>query len=260
MSDVRNKKLGLALGGGGPRGVAHIGLLKALEEGGIKPDLVSGTSVGALVGALYSFGVALDEIKEYALNMSWSDITKVKLSSYALMSNENIRQIITRFIGEKNIEDAAIPLSIVTCDITSGDKVTLNQGSLAQAIMASSAIPGIFMPVNIGGRLLVDGGVVENVPISALEENGADIILACDLATKGIKNQPENIVDVINNAFRIMISHSRQFHTAQPDFVLKPQLTAIIKADKKTLNMYFDEGYETTKKNLDKIAGLLGQG
>lgn len=254
---ANDKKLGLALGGGGPRGIAHIGFLKAMEDNGIKPDFMTGTSVGALVAALYSFDVPLLEQKEYAQSMTWSTITKIKLSRYALVTNENIRLIITHFLGSKKIEDAKIPLAIIACDIASGDKIVLRSGDVADAIMASSAIPGIFAPVKINDRLLVDGGVIENVPISPLPDMGAEVIVASDLMAKRIKKQPTGVIDIINNSFNIMISHSQQYHSAKTDIVVKPELAELSKVDKETLEKIYEEGRRCGQTHIKNIKELI---
>jgi NTE family protein len=143
--------LGLALSGGASRGITHVGVLKAFHDTNVKIDCLSGTSIGALVAALYAFGIPVEDIHRQALEMNWLKISSLKISRSALLSNKVIGEIVENYIGEANIENSPIPLAIVTTDITTGEKVVLRRGNIARAVMASSSIPGIFTPVRIEG-------------------------------------------------------------------------------------------------------------
>ncbi|HDP97696.1 MAG TPA: patatin, partial [bacterium] len=162
----RKNKIGLALGGGAVLGAAHIGVLKAMEELDIPVHFVAGTSIGALVAALYAFGKDYKQIEKIAAELDWLDVSGLSLSQYGLLSNKKLGKIINKAIGDVDFEDARIPLAMIATDISHGKEVVLKQGNVATAVMASTCIPGIFIPVEIEGKLLVDGGVVENVPIS----------------------------------------------------------------------------------------------
>lgn len=166
MNKSKNKKIALALGGGSVLGAVHVGILKAFEEHGIEIKALSGTSAGAIVASLYAFGIGAKEIEKIVLEFEWKNLSSLTLSKYGILSNEKIGEMIKRNIGEKNIEDAKIPLSMVAIDITTGEKVVLDKGSVSDAVMASTCVPGIFIPIEIGGRLLVDGGIIENIPLS----------------------------------------------------------------------------------------------
>ena len=175
---------GLALGGGAVLGAAHVGVLKAIEEANIKIDCVAGTSIAAFIAALYAFGKTISEIEVIGRELKWIDIAEVTLSRYALLSNEKLGELVEEHIGDKNIEDAHIPLSIVACDAASGEKVILDKGPVTDAVMASACIPGIFKPIVIDNRMLIDGGVVENVPITTLKGLGAEFVIGVDLNAK----------------------------------------------------------------------------
>src|SRR6056297_1172026 len=166
----KNKKIGLALGGGAVLGAAHIGVLKALKEHDIQICFVSGTSIGAFVAAFVAFGKTWKEIEEIAKDLNWLDVTSISLFQSGLLSNKKMVELIANHIGDVNIEDANIPAAMIATDITTGKKIVINKGKVAQAVMASTCIPGIFAPVEIGDKLLVDGGIVENVPITPLEK------------------------------------------------------------------------------------------
>lgn len=158
------KKIGLALGGGAVLGAAHVGVLRALDEQNIKINYITGTSIGALVAALFAFGKTWKEIELIALELKWLDITSITLSKYALLTNEKLGELLIKHIGNRNIEDSEIPLAFITTDISNGEKIVLNKGPVTTAVMASTCIPGIFKPIEIDGKMLVDGGIAENVP------------------------------------------------------------------------------------------------
>ncbi len=245
---------GLALGGGAILGAAHIGVLRALEEHQIKPDLISGTSIGALIAALYAFGVSVDDIEEMALTLNWSNITSLKLSKLSLFSNKKLGEIISTTLGEVNIEDAITPLAIVACNIATGERVILTSGPLAPAVMASSCLPGIFSPVEINGQLLVDGGIAENVPVSALRDLGANNLIAVDLSAKAKYNQPNDVFDVISNAISIAIDNNTKSRTRPADIIITPDLTSKSRTNTNPneIKHMIDIGYKQTMEQLNK--------
>ncbi|SVD17671.1 uncharacterized protein METZ01_LOCUS370525, partial [marine metagenome] len=199
--------LGLALGGGAFRGTAHLGVLKALEEEGLRPGFLCGTSAGAMAAAFYAFGMAPEEIRNVARNLRWLKATNFTFSKLGLLSNNEIGKFIEKYLGDVQIEDSSIPLAIVAADISTGEKVVFKTGSLATAIMASTCIPGVFMPTQVDGRMLVDGAIVENVPIKVLQEMGAKVCVGVDLGSGGYR-QPETLVEVLLNAFSIAIDRT----------------------------------------------------
>jgi len=194
--------LGLALGGGAFRGTAHLGVLKALEEEGLRPGFLCGTSAGAMAAAFYAFGMSPEEIRNIARNLRWLKATNLTFSKLGLLSNTEIGKFIEKYLGDVLIEDSSIPLAIVAADISTGEKVVFKTGSLATAIMAST-----FMPAQVGGRMLVDGAIVENVPVKVLKEMGAKVCVGVDLGSGGYR-QPESLVEVLLNAFSIAIDRS----------------------------------------------------
>jgi NTE family protein len=177
----RKKKIGLALGGGAVLGAAHIGVLKAIEEFNIPISYIAGTSIGAIISAFYAFGKNWEEMAILLKGLNWLDISRISLSQFGLLSNKKLGKLITDNLGDVSFDEACIPLAMIATDITSGEKVVLKSGNVAAAVMASSCIPGIFIPVEIDNRLLVDGELVENVPISPLKDMGANFIISVDL-------------------------------------------------------------------------------
>ncbi len=246
----KKKKTGLALGGGAVLGAVHVGVLKALEEKRIKIDCISGTSIGAFVAALYAFGVEINEIEKITKDVKWLDITEISLSKFGLLSNEKFGELLVEHIGDKNIEDADIPLRVIATDISSGEKVILDHGNLANAVRASACIPGIFKPIEIDGRMLVDGGIVENVPVSPLKDMEADKIIAVQLLVHQAAKRPEHIVEVLLNTFEFMISNISKPYLEDVDLLISPDLSGFDKVDTDQIKDLIETGYETALKLL----------
>lgn len=246
----KNKKTGLALGGGAVLGAAHIGVLKAIEESGIEINYVTGTSIGAFVAALYAFGKNWKEIEEISAKLKWINIADISLSRYGLLSNENLGELIKENIGDKNIEDSNIPLAIIATNAANGEKVILDKGSVANSVMASTCIPGIFKPVEMGDIMLLDGGVVENVPINTIKEMGAEFVLGVDLNASHTYGKPDNILDVILNSFHFIMKQSVKFQTEKADLLIEPDLSSFNRSDIRQIKDLIKRGYEDAKKLL----------
>ena len=249
---MKNKKAGLALGGGAVLGAAHIGALKALEEQDIEVTHIAGTSIGSLIAALFAFGKTADEIKEIALDLKWMKITDISISKFALLSNEKLGKVVTEHIGKKNIEDADIPLAIIATNISTGEKVVLDKGPVAAAVMASTCIPGVFEPVEIDDMLLVDGGIKENVPTESVKKLGADYVIGVDLHAKYSNEKPENILDVLINSFHFTLMTASKLQTEEADLVIQPDLSSFNFTDTDQVKDLIKQGYKDTKKVLKK--------
>ena len=249
----RNKKIGLALGGGAVLGAAHIGIFKALDELDIPISCVAGTSIGAFVASLFAFGKNWQEMKEISGDINWLDVSSLTLSQYALLSNKKIGELIKGTIGDVEFNQADIPLAVITTDISTGQKVILKEGNVAQSVMASTCIPGVFKPVNIDNRQLVDGGIVENVPISPLLEMGADIILAVDLLGKPLYKKPEHIIGVLINSFYIFMMNITKMQTEKADVILAPDLSKYNLIDTHQVPELIQIGYLEAKKVLQEF-------
>ena len=180
MAGRRDLKIGIALGSGGARGWCHIGVLRELAAMDIKADVIAGASMGALVGAVHAGG-ALDELEDWARKLtarSFFGLLDVRLTSGGLFEGEEIRNVIGGFDMPERIEDLPIPLSLVATDMATGREVWLTEGSIAEAVRASVALPGILSPVNIDGRWMLDGGWTNPVPVSSCRVLGADVVIA----------------------------------------------------------------------------------
>jgi NTE family protein len=250
---MSKKHHGLALGGGAVLGAAHVGVLKALHESNIRIDCIAGTSIGAFVAAFYAFGKTPDEIHEIALKLRWMDISGMSFSGMGLLANKKLGDLVIEHLGEKNIEEAAIPLAMIATDITSGEKVVLNKGSVAKAVMASTAIPGVFCPIELDGRLLVDGGIVENVPIETVRNLGAEHVTGVDLNAGNSYNKPSHILSVMINSFHFMLKTATQFQTDQADTVIAPDLGKFDMIDTKQVKELINVGYEEAIKAVKQL-------
>jgi len=249
------KKTGLALGGGAVLGAAHIGVLKAIEEMDIKISYITGTSIGAVVAAFYAFRKETEEIQKITKTIKWMDLTGISLSRYVLLSNEKLGDLITEHIGAKNLEQADIPLAMIATDAANGEKVVLKKGLLSTAVMASTSIPGIFKPVEIDDRLLVDGGIVENVPIYTVKEMGADYVIGVDLNAKHEYGKPDNILDVLLNSFHFTLMASAKLQTEKADLLIQPDLSAFNRSDIDQVDDLMEQGYKDAKKALEAFSG-----
>jgi len=179
---MRKKRIGLALGAGSARGFAHIGVLSILEKHGIRPDFVSGTSIGAAVGALYCSGMSPEYLKRLAISTEWQDLLDFTIPKTGVIAGNKVEEYIQALTNNCKFTDLRIPLRVVATDIKNAHKVVFSQGNVAKAVRASISIPGVFSPVIIDSRELVDGGLVDPIPIEVVRNMGADIVIAVDIS------------------------------------------------------------------------------
>ena len=250
-----NTTIGLALGGGAAKGVAHIGVLKALEDANIEVDCIAGTSVGAMIAALYAFKVDVETIGSLARRLTMSKVTSFKLNKTGFFSTESLRELMLEYVGDVAIEDAAIPLSIVATDINSGEEIILTSGSVVDAVCASAAIPGIYIPIEINGRTLVDGGLVQNVPIEALQTAGAGVTIASHLNSVSHYQEISHVLDVMRNAFEIAVSQHTQDQLKEADLLISMDLSDFsLRDNTERYDELFNIGHQAATVQLTKLA------
>jgi NTE family protein len=225
----KSLKLGLALGGGGARGFAHVGVIQVLEEAGIHPQLVVGTSVGSMVAAFYAAGRQGAQLQKLAENMEEWGLTdwNLPLMSRGLIKGKNLANYVATVTGGKRIEDLPLPLGIVATDLKTGQGVLFQRGDVATAVWASSAVPAVFEPVRISGRDYVDGGLVSPVPVRYARQMGADIVLAVDISSSPETNQASGIVQLVLQTFTIMGQSIKEFELREAEVVVKPPLDGV---------------------------------
>ena len=247
------ERVGLALGGGAVLGGAHVGVLRAFEEEGVRVSCLSGTSVGALVAALYAFGVSVRHLEEMVRKLKWLDVSGLALSRYGLLSNRKLGEVIREILGPVKVEMAILPLAIVAADISTGEKVVIREGELETAVMASAAVPGIFVPVERDGRFLMDGGLVENVPVSPLRSMGASLVIGVNLTAKRNYRKPRNIIDLLTNTFDILVNTAVAGQVSQADLTIEPDLAGYDYADMNQVPSLIEEGYRAARQALTSV-------
>ncbi len=177
------KRVGLALGGGGARGMAHVGVIRVLEREGIPIDCIAGTSAGSLAGAAYAGGIRGHDLLELALRIRWRDIMRPVWPRQGFVSFAKLETFVAELLGDPEFADLEIPYAAMAADLATGELVVLKEGRVAPAVRASCSVPGFVTPVEIDGRLLADGGVINNLPISVVRALGADVVLAVGLGS-----------------------------------------------------------------------------
>ena len=192
----KGKKIGLALGSGAARGLAHIGVLKALKEGNVSVDMIAGSSVGALVGACFAKGKRIKDFEDIVRETDWRKLLKLADPNLALMlkgfvHGNKVKELLKAIIGDIEFKDLKIPLSVVATDINTGEEVIIKEGSVIEAVRASISIPAIFMPVKLKDKFLVDGGIVNPIPVKVVKDMGADFIIACNVIHKPHERKPD---------------------------------------------------------------------
>lgn len=225
---MERKKIGLALSGGGARGFAHIGVLKALTEAGIPIDMVAGTSAGSVVGVAYAAGMSVGQIIEMAAGVGWTSMTRPSLSPLGMLSNAPMGTFLERHLPVHRFEDLQIPFAAVTCDFETGNEVILKDtGNLVFAIRASCAVPGVFLPLDAeDGRLLVDGGVVSPMPADVVRGMGADIVIAVDLMACGatFRARPRTALGMLLQSTMMLLRSASAHQHYRADVVIEPQI------------------------------------
>ena len=222
---TRAPSIGLALGGGFARGIAHVGVLKVLEEENIPISFVAGTSVGALIGAAYCSGVTPAELETLATRVRFKHFARWTLSRYGLASNQRMIGFLNSILKAKNFEDLRVPLAVTATDFSTGEGAVFQSGPLIDPVRASCAYPGMFLPVKIGGRLLVDGMLAHAVPTMPLRKMGADRVLAVHLkGTWTTSDGPRHLFDVIGQCFAIAQELNCDVWKHAADLVIDPDV------------------------------------
>ena len=226
-------KIGLALGGGAARGFAHIGVIQVLEEAGIKPDLVVGTSAGSLVAAIYASGKTGAQLQTVAETMEEAALTDwiLPFVSRGMLRGEALARYVSSQVGGKTIESFTMPLGIVATDLHSGQGVLFMRGDTATAVRASSAVPAVFQPVKIGTREYVDGGLVSPVPVRYARQMGAEVVIAVDISATPESNPALGTLDILLQTFAIMSRSINTFELKEADVAVRPALAGVASAD-----------------------------
>ena len=254
----RLPRIGLALGGGAARGFAHIGVIQVLEENGIKPDLVVGTSAGSLVAALYASGKSGAELAVLAESMDESAFADWSFPGRGLIRGEALAKYVRDNTGARPIEQMRTALGIVATDLDSGQPILFQRGDPGVAVRASSAVPAVFQPVRIGTHEYVDGGLVSPVPVRFARQMGAELVIAVDISAAPDGNATGDPMRMLLQTFAIMGRSINQFELRDADVVLRPRLPGVSGADFTARRKSIQAGREVTLAQLaalrEKIA------
>src|ERR1051325_9634570 len=253
--------IGLALSGGAARGMAHVGVLKALLENGIRIDYIAGTSAGALVGGALAAGMPLDEIGDLGRNLRWRDIGRVTMSRLGVQSNERLEQYLRAHLPVSRFEDLPIPFAVVATELKNGAAVIMrDSGDVPFAIRASCAIPGWYVPViDEQGRQLVDGGLVAVIPASIARSLGADIVIAVDVNAEGAKfmGSTSSVIGVMLQSMMVVQKTASHYQLSLSDYVIKPQVGHIRWDEMGRGEELIAAGYQAGVESIPEILALI---
>jgi NTE family protein len=229
-----------------------------LDEVGITPTHLSGTSMGALVASFHAFGFTGKKLEVIAEELRWPNVTRPSASRLGLLSQDRLRKTLRDHIGDVRIEDAGIPLALVATDISTGEKVVLTEGDLAVAASASACFPGVFVPVEIGGRLLVDGGLVENLPLSPLRAWGVERIVAVDAFLGMTFRRPKKLLDIIKNSVDIVLIQASKDQASEADILIAPDLEGFSSTEFRDVPGLVRAGYRAAMEVIVEHPETLG--
>lgn len=252
-------KLGLALGGGGFRGIGHIGVIKAFDELGIKFDYIAGTSVGSMVGALYAFGKSGKDMEELIKSMRKKDFMSGGIPFVKPIKAEKIENLLNEVFGDITVfSELKKPFIAVCTDLKSGKEIDFNYGDVAKAVSASCAVPGLFSPVKYENMHLVDGGVRNNVPVDVVKNMGANVVFAVDVNhLRGTGTLSLSTTSVLSQVIGIMMQSKVDKSLEQADLIFKPSLEQFSPLKLEDAEQMIEIGYNTVIKNKDKIFKML---
>ena len=250
---MRPPRVALALGGGAARGFAHIGVIEVLEENGIHPDIVTGTSAGSLVAALYASGHTGKELESIAINMDESALTDWSFPGRGLIRGEALAHYIREATGNKPLEQMKIPLGIVATDLDSGKPILFRRGDVGTAVRASSAVPAVFQPVKIGTHEYVDGGLASPVPVRAARDMGADVVIAVDISQLPDGGDTSNALHMLLQTFSIMSRSINELELKEAEVALHPRLVGVAGTDFTLRKKNIEAGREAALAMLPQI-------
>jgi NTE family protein len=255
---VTRPRIALALGAGGARGFAHVGVLQVLEKMGVKIDMIAGSSMGSLVGALYCTGMQTRYLEQLAVNLKrrhWIDFMVVPKMGF--VNGTRIMEMVRFLTKGLNLEDLEIPLAVVATDVEKGERVVFREGPIWEAVRGSISIPGIFVPHRYQGRVLIDGGVIDRVPITVAREMGADIVIAVDVGLFEKEVQVKSVFDVIFQSIEIMEREILRTRMLNADLVIRPDVGHISSTAFTQIDDCVALGREATEQVADLIRSTI---
>jgi NTE family protein len=256
-SNMNRPRIVLALGSGGARGFAHIGVLQVLEEIGIPIDGIAGASMGSIVGSFYASGMELRYIESLAIHMKrrhWLDFTYPKMG---FLTGTKITEMLHLLTKGKTFEQLDIPLSVVATDLLNGERVVFRSGPVYQAVRASISIPGIFVPYYLDGRLLIDGGVIDRVPIHVARDMGADLVIGVDVGLYDQLPPVKSIFDVILQTIDIMEREIVRVRSQDADLLIRPKVSHISSTAFTNVEECIELGRQAMQEQADNLLEMV---
>ncbi|MCB4792679.1 MAG: patatin-like phospholipase family protein [Elusimicrobia bacterium] len=257
-------KVALVLGGGGARGFAHIGVLKVLEEEKVPIDIVTGTSVGALIGALYASGLDVNQFEKMSENVGWNDLVNASgpalvnlLLTNQLLSSERMEKYLKKNIRDLRFDELKIKFACVATDIITGERIIFKEGEIVPCVRASATMPGVFEPVEYRHRYLVDGGLVDNIPVDVAKLLGADFIIAVAVSGNFSKNRISNVFMVLTQSINIQGKLLDKDNLGMSDIVIQPDVGDVSAIDLGCSNECIDAGITATRKSVAVLKQML---
>jgi NTE family protein len=256
----RPPRIALVLGGGAARGFAHIGVIQVLEEAGVRPDMVVGTSAGSLVAAIYASGKGGRQLQQIALEMEEAMLTDwtLPLFNRGVLRGEALARYVNQQVAGRPMEQLELPLGIVATDLRSGEGILFRRGDTGAAVRASSAVPSVFQPVRIGTREYVDGGLVAPVPVHYARTMGAELIIAVDISSEPGSNPADGPLQVLLQTFNIMGKSINRFELRDADVVVRPELGGVGSADFTARRRSIDAGRAAMQAAMPVFRARLG--
>jgi len=254
---VRQPIIALALGGGGAKGFAHVGVIKVLESHGIHPKIITGTSAGSFVGSLYASGMTSYQLQETATALQESDIRDITLSSQGFIVGQKLQDYVNRQVKNKLMEQMPIRFAAVATQLETGQKTIFTRGNTGQAVRASCSIPNIFVPALIAGKKYVDGGLVSPIPVIAAKQMGADIVIAVDISARPKPGQSTNVLGVLDQTLNIMGQQGIDKELAQANVVITPNVGAVGVLDLNSRQQSILEGERAAQAQLATIDRVI---
>jgi NTE family protein len=252
-------RIALVLGGGAARGFAHIGVIKALEAQGIVPNMVVGTSAGSVVGALYASGMSGFDLQNVALQMEEDMVVDWTLPNRGVFKGEALQNFINQKVRNLSIQKLPKPLGVVATDLQSGDLMLFRQGNTGMAVRASSAVPGVYQPVEISGRDYVDGGLTSPVPAQAARSMGADFVIAVDISNVSRRDKLTGTLDVLLQTFAIMGHAISRHELEDADVVIRPKTAAVSSTDFEGRHLAILEGEKAAAVVMPELKARLAR-
>lgn len=259
---ARRKKLGFALGSGGARGVAHIGFLQAMEENGIKPDCISGCSMGSVVGAAYAAGMTPEDMFRAVKNLNLIDLMDITIKPGGLLDTRKMRKVLVKYLGDIDFDQLKIPYSCVAVDMVSQEVVEFKEGNVVDAVIASSSIPSVFKPTERDGMRLVDGGILERVPVRQVKQLGASKIVAVDvMGNKQCQAKMPGVIGMLTDVVELMDNHRtrrrREENKRIIDVWAEPDLGDMSSYTFRHTTFAYNQGYACGLAHVEEIKKLL---